>query len=255
MDTVSTTLARSLPLPERVAPARSRPMHIGFWTICAALAFVVFFTPNGLVTSAAVALLPILVQLLWRNGEPPVLLFGCAFQWLQATAAIFYTNQFGMTLNEAFGSNVLGVATWLSIAAVLVLAVGIRLGYIRARGSQRAALESDASKMNISKIAVLYGISVVIAGVLNVTAWRLPSITQPLLAIASLKWAVVFLLCYTVLHQRRGYGLLVMCIGLEFATGFSGIFSDFKSVFLVLVVASLSSQLALRRRRLIVIST
>ena len=250
MNTVSTTLPSSLLSRNNLVPLRTHSARMGFWAICLLLAFVGLFTKNGIVTSAAIMVVPILGLLLWREGEPPVLLFGCAFQWLQATAAIFYCNHFGMTLDAAFGSNVLDAATWLSIVAVLVLALGIRLGYIRAGSSRRAALESDAAKLDIGKIGILYGISVVVAGVLSALAWRLPSVTQPLLAIAALKWAVIFLLCYTVLHQRRGYGVLLTCIGVEFAMGLFGIFSNFKDVFFVLVVAAMSSPLALKGRRL-----
>ena len=229
-------------------------LHVAFhvfWGICAGLALLGLFTPNGLVTSAAFAILPILVILLWREGEPSVLLFGCAFQWLQASAAIFYTNHFGQTLEEAFGSDELNVATWLSLLAVVVLAVGIRCGFIGAGKPRRTELEADASRIDISKVAILYGFSFVGAFLLNLIAWRLPSITQPLLAVAALKWGVVFLLCYTVLHQRRGYGFLIVCLGLEFTIGLFGIFADFKSVFFVLVVAATSSPLALRGRRLL----
>jgi hypothetical protein len=251
MDTVSTTLPSSLLSRENPASAGPHTVRLGFWAICGSLALVGLFTPNGLVTSAAIMVLPILGFLLWREGEPPVLLFACCFQWLQASAAIFFTNHYGQTLEEAFGSNELTVATWLSIVAVLVLAVGIRLGYIRAGRPQRGELESDGAKMDINKIAVLYGVSVVVAGASNAVAWRVSSLTQPLLAVASLKWAVVFLLCYTVLHQRRGYRLLVGCMALEFALGLFGIYSNFKSVFFVVVIAAMSSSLALRGRRLV----
>src|SRR5438477_9183371 len=158
MDTVSTTLPSSLLSRANLVPARSHTARTGFWAICLVLAFVGLFTTNGIVTSAAIMVVPILGLLLWREGEPPVLLFGCAFQWLQATAAIFYCNHFGMTLDAAFGSNVLDLATWLSIVAVLVLALGIRLGYIRAGNSRRAALESDAAKIDIGKLGILYGV-------------------------------------------------------------------------------------------------
>src|SRR5206468_10485677 len=119
--------------------------HLLFWGICGALAVWGFFTSNGLVTSAAFLVPPILVQLLWRKGEPPVLLFGCMIQWLQATAAIFYTNHYGVTLDDAFGSTELSAATWLSIVAVLVLAIGIRCGFINAGASRMHDLESDAA--------------------------------------------------------------------------------------------------------------
>src|SRR5205085_221833 len=137
----------------------------------------------------------------------------------QATAAVFYTNHYGETLDEAFGSNVLGVATWLSVAAVPVLAVGIRIGLLGSGRSRKTDLESGAETMDVSKIAVLYAAIAVVATVLTAVAFHVPSVTQLLLVIASLKWAAVFLLCYTVLHQRRGYGFLIACIVFEFGLG------------------------------------
>jgi hypothetical protein len=171
-------------------------------------------------------------------------------QWLQATAAIFYTNHFGLTLDEAFGSPELTVATWLSLTAVVVLAIGIRCGFIFAGASQMRQLELSAAGMDIGRIGFLYAVSVVVAALLNFAAWRLTSITQLLLALASLKWAIVFLLCYTVIHQRRRYGMLFVCVAVEFGMGLFGIFSTFKSVFFVLLIAVLSSSFALRGRRL-----
>src|SRR5207237_485002 len=168
--------------------------------------------------------------------------------WLQATAAIFYTNHYGITLEEAFGSNELTVATWLSIVAVVVLALGIRCGFIGAGPSLQNRIEAEASRVNIKKLAILYVMIVPVAAALSYTAWRLTSITQLLLGVASLKWAVIFLLCYCVLHQRRNYGLLAGCLVFEFAMGFFGIYANFKSVFFVLVVAATASPLALRGR-------
>lgn len=255
MDTVSTTLPSSFVARDKASSPRSHSVRTGFLCVCAVLAAWGFFTPNGLVTSVAFMVLPLAGILLYREGEAPVLLFGCVFQWLQATAAIFYTNNLGISLNDAFGSNALNMATWLSIATVLVLALGERCGFVGAGGSLMSQLASEASRMSIEKIAVLYGVSLVVATLLTAAAWHLPSIMQPLLAIAALKWGTVFLLCYTVLHQKRGYGWLLGCIGLEFAMGLMGSFANFKGVFFVLVVAAMSSPLALRGRRLVVSAT
>lgn len=250
MGIVSTIVPKSILSGEHVRPEQPYLKRIGLWAVCGVCALLGAFTTNGLITSVAFLVLPLLVLLLWRNGEPPVLLFGCMMQWLQATAAIFYTNHFGITLDHAFGSENLTVATWLSIAAVLVLGAGIRCAFIGAGESKRTHLESDADRMNINKIFALYSVSFAMAAILNAVAFRYTSITQPLLAIASLKWAVVFLLCYTVLHQRRGYTLLLACVGLEFVMGSFGVLSNFKNIFFVLVVAAMSSPLALRGRRL-----
>lgn len=226
-------------------------MAWGLFTTCALLAFFGFFSANGLITSAAFLSLPIICYLVWREGEPPVLVFACVFQWLQATASIFYTNQLGVTLAQAFGSSVLTTATWLSIAAVLALALGIRCGFYGAGPSRRHELERDAVGLDLSKVMLLYGASFVVSAGLRTVAWLVPSATQPILAVAALKWAFVFLVCYTVLQQRKGYGYLALCVALEFATGLFGAFATFKSVFFVLAVAAMTSPSGLRGRRLL----
>src|SRR5437867_4836764 len=161
MNLTSTTLTGLTSPSQGAAPRHLRVARYVFCGTCAALAAIGFFTPNGLVTSAAFAVLPILGILLWREGEAPVLLCGCVFQWLQATAAIFYTNHFNETLDEAFGSNRLAIATWLSVVAVVVLAIGIRSGYIGAGKPRRTDLESEVSRIDLNKVAILYGVSFV----------------------------------------------------------------------------------------------
>ena len=225
-----------------------------FWGICAGLAALCLFTANGIITPVAILMLPILVGLLWRLGEPPVLLYACSFQWLQASAAIFYTNHFGQTLDEAFGSTALSFATWLSLIAVVVLACGIRCGYVGAGPPRMSELEEEASRLDVKKLGVLYAISLVGSFILTAVGWHFSTIRQPLLAFAALKWGVVFLICYTVLQQRRGYGLLFACVMLEFILGFSGIYASFKCVFFVLVIAAMSSPRMLRGRRLAITS-
>jgi hypothetical protein len=224
-----------------------RPAFLGFLAL---LALAGAFTANGLITAAALALVPILIALLWRNGEPPVLLLACLFQWLQATAAIFYTNELHVTLEEAFGSNRLAIASWLSIGAVLALAFGIRFAFTGASASQSTIIEAEAAQIDVRKVANVYFLSAAVSTFLGIFAWRLPSVSQPILAVASMKWATIFLLFYVVLQQRRGYGFLAACLGLEFALGTLGLFADFKCVFVVLLVVAMSSTRALRGQRL-----
>src|SRR5438067_7602285 len=149
MSTIAATELLSSRVVDKGTPIRRRHvLRAVFCGSCLTLAAIGFFTSNGLVTSAAFTVLPILGVLLWREGEPLVLLFGCAFQWLQATAAIFYTNNLGQTLDDAFGSHVLTTATWLSIAAVLILAIGVRCAFIGAGTTRKAKLEAEASRLD-----------------------------------------------------------------------------------------------------------
>lgn len=232
----------------------SRTPKIIMWGVFVTLAGVFQYTPNGLLTSAAILLLPIMVALLWRRAEPPVLLFACAFQWLQASAAIFYTNNLGLTLSQAFGSHELSVATLLSLCAVLALALGMRCGLLGRPPLDARDLEANAARIDINKLGMIYCVSVVVSAVLTYAGAYFSNIRQPLLGIASLKWGIVFMLCYTVFYQRRGYGFLCFCVATEFVLGFTGIYASFKWVFFVLVFAAMSSSRLFRGGRIVVIS-
>jgi hypothetical protein len=198
-----------------------------------------FFSANPLLTSAAILMLPLLTSLLWLHGEPPVLLFACAMQWVQATAAIFYTNVKGVALSVEweFGGAEIVKATWLSMAGVMVLAVGMRLALLRRKGDMASQVREEIARLQSARLFPLYLVAFVVLSLVERLAFRIPALTQPLLALTTLRWVLVFLLAYTVFTQRRQYVLLAVVVSLEFFTGLLGFFGGFKSVLFVLLVA------------------
>src|SRR3954464_4229495 len=89
------------------------------WIAVAAVCVRGLFTPNPTLTVLAVLILVACVQLLWREGEPPVLVFACGMQWLQAAGSIFYSNSYDMTLEQAAGGS------WQYSQATLLSLIGI----------------------------------------------------------------------------------------------------------------------------------
>src|SRR6266705_859620 len=73
-----------------------------WWVWAVTIVFAVWgaFSANPVLTPVALVVLVSCAQLLWRRGESPVLVFACAMQWLQASAIIFYTNAYGVSLEE-----------------------------------------------------------------------------------------------------------------------------------------------------------
>jgi hypothetical protein len=69
---------------------------LGFSFAAAIGAAVGYLTPNPLLTSASILALLLLMKLLWRAGEPPVLLFAAWFQWMQITTRVFNADLHGM---------------------------------------------------------------------------------------------------------------------------------------------------------------
>ncbi len=227
-----------------------------FWVWAATIAFAIWgaFSPNPLITPVAIILLTTCIRLLWRRGEPPILVFAVGMQWLQAAGAIFYANSYGLSLTATWGGPQLEQATWLSLAAIGVLSLAMRLALVGCKRSRHASLVRDGSRVNIVNAFIAYAISAVIAGIVGIVAWQYPNIAQEIYALATIKWVAVFILSYCVLEQRTGYIFLLLAILMELATGFIGYFANFKSVFFVLVVAAMTSLLALKGRRLFLIS-
>jgi len=250
------TLTHGAPLPQSKQKPGTAGLKATFgfplwlWITTAALIIWGSFSANPWVTPAALFVLVISAQLLWRRGEPPVLAFACAMQWLQASAVIFYTDFYHVSVEQAGGGAQLETATWLSLLAVLVLAVGMRSSLIGCRESQHTRLTIEVLRVSVINAFIFYVVSVVVAAIASRLGAQLAGFTQLIFALATLKWTAVFLLAYCVIEQRAGYVFLATAIILELSVGLLGFFSGFKSVFFILLVVALTSPLAFRGRRL-----
>jgi len=233
--------------------SRLQPIPRWVWVAAILLAVWGVSSANPLLTPTAILMLPLLTRLLWLQGEPPVLLFACAMQWVQATAAIFYTNFKGIPLSvewEMGGAEIVK-ATWLSMAGVMSLAAGMRLALLRRKSDLAGRVQEETARLRSERIIPLYLAAFVVFSLVEKLAFRIPALTQPLLAVTTLRWVLVFLLAYAVFTQRRQYALLAVVVCLEFFTGLLGFFSSFKSVLFVLLVALPSAPHFFRGTRLL----
>jgi hypothetical protein len=211
------------------------------------------FTPNPALTICSLLMLPLLAGLLWFRGEPPVFLFACGIQWLQATTAIFYADFQGMPL--AVDSNVGGPkveeATWLSMAGVLVLAIGMRMALFNRNKKIAGQTQQEAHLLQIDRVFILYLLTFAFSIVITPVAWIVPRLTQPLLTLCMMRWVMVFVLAYTVIITKRQYGVLGLVVAFEILMGFTGFFADFKSVFYILLIILPGAGLVFKGQRLI----
>jgi hypothetical protein len=90
---------------------------------------------------------------------------------------------------------------------------------------------------------ICYLISSVIAIGYGPASSMLPSLDQQLEAVSRIKIVALFLLFTNVLSTRKGTRFLVLAVLLELATGFGGLFSDFKSVFIILGTAAVGARI------------
>jgi hypothetical protein len=127
-------------------------------------------------------------------------------------------------------------ATWLGLAAVMSLVVGLWCGQLRARESA-----FSIGKQEIAwppRTAFIFCLATMaLAATFEMASAASEGLRQPLLAAAGIQWVGVFVLTSTCVTQRRGYSYLLIVVCLEVIKGFTGYFADFKAVFLVVVVA------------------
>lgn len=237
-----------------VVPRAKARLPLWIWLVTGGCMFWGSTTVNPALTVFAVATLPVMAQLLWRRGEPPLLAFACGMQWLQAAGVIFYLNYYSTTLLQAFGSSELETATWMSLIGVFSLAVGMWVGLLRSGRSREAELLNESLSANTQKLFIAYLFNFVLATGMSGIAFSIPALTQFLLAAATVKWVFVFMLAYSAINQRCGYGFLAICLLIEFTSGLLGYFATFKDVFLVLFVVALTPSRALHGTRLYLIA-
>lgn len=239
-----------------IEPARTQlfqPVPWQLWSVVLVVAGFGCFSTNPLLMPFSAVLVPILVSLLWFRGEPPVLLFACLTQWLQAAAGMFYTNVSGVSLADPWRVSEIDLAqaTWLSLVGVLALGLGMRVALPWRTSGVVLQAESESKSLQASRIFIVYLIAFVVFLFIDEVALHIPTLIQPLRATVTVKWILVFLLAYCVIKQERHYALLGIAVAIEFVFGFSGYFSGFKSVFFMLVVVLPTAQFILKGGRLV----
>jgi hypothetical protein len=160
------------------------PTH-RFWVLIF-VAPLGLMTSNPLLTATGLAVVPILIWLLWTPGEPPALLFAAGYQWSQV---------FTPVLRADLSSQVLGapplpdleLAAWLGLAAVVVLAAGMRFGLGRLQAGWYE-LPTSIDRIEIKRLTLAYVATFVAAFALVEVGVVMPSIRQPALALGAIRW-------------------------------------------------------------------
>jgi hypothetical protein len=217
-------------------PLRRLPLFL------AAPLLAALFTANPLLTVLCILVATALPFVLWRSGEPPVLLFCLAIQWLQVSTVLLYADFARVNLVSAFGGTELQTAVLLGLLGLLALALGARLGMGKSSPDLAARAEAEAFHCSVPTAFMLYMASYAATASLRIIADRIPQLTQPLLAVATIKWALLFIVCLSVIQQRSRYTFLWTVVAVEFFTGLLGYFSTFKNVFFLLIVVMLTSR-------------
>src|SRR5438552_3750324 len=100
------------------------PVYVG---VIIAVLFAML-SSNPLLTAGSIIALLLIARLLWRPGEPPVLLFAAGYQWIQVTMLVFIADYDGASVMTKSFSPQIDKAIWLGLVGLVVLSAGIRVG-------------------------------------------------------------------------------------------------------------------------------
>jgi hypothetical protein len=201
----------------------------------AGIALLGLLTINPLLTLAAILSIPVYILLLWRPGEPPVLLFIVAYQWLQVTAKVFHANVQGVHITEMSQAASVEEATWLSLIGLLVLALGIRFALRWMPPVSLERVREEAARVSIEKAFLFYLAGTFSSGLIGAVGWSEVGLGQAARVLGSVKWIGLFILGYLVLTQHKRYPYLLAAIAIEVIGGI-GFFSGFKFVLFVAMI-------------------
>jgi len=215
---------------------------------CVASAAIGLLSPNPYLTAGGLLVLPMLFVLLWKVGEPPVLLFAAVFQWLQVFVPVLRANSRG----EAVGSDAslpeLGTAAWLGLIAIVVLALGMRLGRGRRSIVSQNQLKAWVAQLSPSRLLVAYFTALAFS-LFALGREPFPGLRQGLLALSVLRWMAAFLVLWSAMNERRFRRGAVLVVAIEVVLGFGGFFSSFKTIIFLTTLVLLGSEQRVRLLR------
>lgn len=185
---------------------------------------------------------------LWRPGEPPVLLYMFLFQWFQASVLMFYCNVLQISMND-WSSRDAQRAVILSIVGVAIFALGLRAGSGPLVQRQISGVQYLFS-FGQPRWARVYLAAWVLATTAQTLALAMPGLSQPLLALAGAKWAA-FLIFTIVTFSVPGSSRLIWFsfFVVEVVLSLGGYFANFKTVFLFTLFGIAASGIRLSVRQ------
>lgn len=227
-----------------------QPLPGWVWAITFVMTLAGLMTQYPLLTAACVLTLPICWSLLWFKGEPPILFACCAMQWLQVTAAVFYSDLYNVTMESVLEAPEVERATWLCLGGVLCLALGMRtmLTSWTRGGDVARVLEAEASQMDLTRCFQIWLVAWVLGTMAEAVGWYVTAFHQFLVPVSNVKWVFFFIFCYQAILQNQRYGTMILLMTVEFVGGFMGMFSNFKEGLIMFLIVAVTVRRALNIR-------
>ena len=190
------------------------------------------FAAGGMVPAVA-------MWLIGRPTMPASVIYLVLWQWAQTYARILQTLADGESLGGGlYGPNV-ERAYWYMLASVVTLALAFRvvLGRLPAPTEQSRLWHT---RWQPQDLVILYLGTSVLSVMARYAAGMSSALGQPMQALQYLKVLALFLMFTSVLMTGKGGKFVAIVFLFEVLSGFTGLLSDFKAVFIQFAIAALA---------------
>ena len=202
-----------------------------------------FFT-NGIILFSGLVIFFILINVLQQPYKPSVFTIMLFYHFLQISAGIWQSNYLGEDINYRSPST--QNATIAAYTGLLFLFLPIVYYQNKIPALSLNALKKHADRISIDKTFRVYIIGFFAINALTGIAFFVPSLTQIIFSLGNIKWFLFLLFGFqSILKNRKRKEFYIVC-ALEFIIGFSGYFSEFKTI-IFFVLFLLLSMLAVVR--------
>ena len=194
--------------------------------------------------SAGFILLIIILKLFWRENTPPVIVAALSFQWLSIVSGYIYLSMtdaemIDLLWRPQFSLERIDETYWLSIWGLLFFALGLKLA-IHSLKKQKIPI-SLLKKYDTTKIIIFYAAFTFFSGMLfALVRFAIPGISQPVNMLSYLKWSLLFIMLYVSIIKNEKLTLVSSILIFEVLVGFTGFFSEFKEILIMLPVVYLT---------------
>jgi len=222
----------------------------------ALITVVLLASPNAELWAASVLMLPVAIWLLGGRRAYPVLVWLIGLNWLQIAGDVLEADLSARTMGDGWMGQYREQAIYFSLFAIASMALGMRCG-TRLGGwvfgsdvqANAASLAEDKRSVSLHRIVAAYFISLVLSQVLGTLANAIPALTQPVLALALVKFVCVFLVATKVFASERGYQWLLLISLVELTIGVAGFFASYKEAIFVMLIGLAASRGAMSARK------
>ena len=190
--------------------------------------------PNTMIALFAVVVLVVGLGLLWRPGEPPILMFIFLYQWIQSGTGALYGNATGVPIQYlTLYSGDHELASYLMLTGTLAMAVGMRAAAGKPLLQARSRLKALADARTFGFWLRVYAAAWIFSAVCQTIAPMAGGLRQPFVTMSGIKWAAFVLFTFMAFSsssssaRRIWTGIFVF----EFILSIGGFFASFKDVF------------------------